>query len=271
MPGGVTVIGGRPGMGKTALATGMLEAVAGVRVGGEVLGGAMFSLEMPREGIALRQAASRARVNIKPLKSGRNITDAAWKAITDASVDLSRMPFWIDDTPGLSPMVLRAKARQVRADFARRGVRLAVVVVDYLQLMAATGLPRGSNREQEVAHCSKKLKELAKELGVHVVALSQLNRGVEAHGKKDRRPRMADLRESGSVEQDADNIVLVYREDYYNPACGPQDKGVAELLIEKQRDGERGVVKVKFTDWCTRFDDLTGETWDAWQGDDREQ
>lgn len=259
-PGAVTIVGGRPSMGKTSLALGIAEAVAEQEPDGERLGAFVASLEMPREQVAKLRTFARARVNSAPLKEGRDPGERAWRNLAAAASELSRLPLWIDDAPGISPLALRSKVRAARADFRRRGVRLACVVVDYLQLMSAPGLPRGTNREQEVAHCSKKLKELAKELEVHVVALSQLNRGVEARGMKDRRPRMSDLRESGSVEQDADNIVLVYREDYYNPDCGPQDKGIAELLIEKQRAGERGVVKVRFTDWCTRFDNLEGWT-----------
>lgn len=267
LPGGVTVVGGRPGMGKTALAFKIAEAVAGQAPGGAKLGACVFSLEMPRKDLARRQTFTRAMVDAEPLKTGRDPGTAAWGRLAQAATELAALPLWIDDTPALSPLQLRARARQVRAEMKRRGVRLALVVVDYLQLMnGRAGMPRGANREQEVAECSKKLKELAKELDVHVVALSQLNRSVEGRTVKDRRPRMADLRESGSVEQDADNIVLLYRDEQYNPDT--DRKGIAELLIEKQRAGAVGVCLAKFTAWCTRFDDLEGAApaWDRRQG-----
>ncbi len=255
-PGDLTVVGARPGMGKTALLTGILCEIAGARHSGETLGSAMFSLEMPRKQLVRRQVFSRARVDPTPLKHGRDIGAEHWKLVTDAATALSGLPWWIDDTPGLSPLAMRAKARQIRSDYARRGVRLAVIGVDYLQLMnGRAGLPRGASREQEVSECSKFLKHLAKELGVHVIALSQLNRSVEQRGN-DRRPRMSDLRESGAVEQDADNIALVYRHDYYFPDCPPHERGIAEILLEKQRNGEPGVVRAKWTGFCTRFDDL---------------
>lgn len=256
-PGDLTIVGARPGMGKTSLVLRILEAVAEQERDGERLGSLLFSLEMPREQIARRQAFTRARVNAEPLKAGRDIGAQAWADLTRAAQELVRLPLFIDDRAGLSPQAIRAQARAVRADMAKRGVRLGVIGVDHLGLMnGRAGLGRGASREEAVAECSKALKALAKDLGVHVVALCQLNRNVEAAGRKDRRPGLADLRESGSVEQDADNVVLLYRDDYYNPES--RDRGVCEALIEKQRAGSTGVERLAFTAWCTRFDDLDG-------------
>ncbi|HSN16435.1 MAG TPA: replicative DNA helicase [Anaeromyxobacteraceae bacterium] len=261
-PGDVTVVGGRPGMGKTAFALRWAEAVAeasdrdGTRCGAFVA-----SLEMPRPQLARREAFCRAGVNLSKLKTG-GLSVADWKRLEDACSDLARLPLWIDDSPALSPLQLRAKVRRQRADFRRQGVTLRLVVVDYLQLMnGRAGLPRGASREEAVAECSRKLKELAKEMEVHVVALSQLNRAVETRGK-DKRPTMADLRESGAIEQDADNILLLYRPSYYDQAGA--DRDVAEVIVEKQRNGDRGTVRAKFEAWCTRWSDVDGPA-EGWQ------
>jgi replicative DNA helicase len=258
-PGCVTVIGARPGMGKTSIALHMAKTIAATvdPVHGP-LGAFVASLEMPRDGLARRESFTDAQVSLSKLKNGAGLTVEEWRRLAEAAKNLSALPLWVDDTPALSPMLLRSKARRVRAEFRRKGVRLALVVVDYLQLMNGRALVgKNGNREQEVAECSKALKVMAKELGVHVVALSQLNRDVEKRG--DKRPQMADLRESGSVEQDADNILMLYREEHYNPKCTEPE--VAEILVEKQRAGEKGCVKARFDAWCTRWSDISAAPW----------
>ncbi|HSM93452.1 MAG TPA: replicative DNA helicase [Anaeromyxobacteraceae bacterium] len=261
--GDLTVVGARPGMGKTALALHVAEAVAAHVRDEEHCGAFVASLEMPKKQLARREAFSRAGVNLSKLKSGQ-LHVADWKKLEDAAAELARLPLFVDDTPGLSPALLRAKVRRARADFRRRGVTLRLVVVDYLQLMnGRAGLPRGASREEAVAECSRKLKEMAKELDVHVLALSQLNRAVEQRGK-DKRPTMADLRESGAIEQDADNILLLYRPSYYDQSG--RDRDAAEIIVEKQRNGDRGTVPAKFEAWCTRWSDADGPEHDPRQG-----
>lgn len=251
--GKTTVIGARASMGKTALARGIADAVAGQ--GAAV---AMFSMETPREELLDLWAFSRARVNKDRLKERGQLSPNEWAAVTQALTELEHSPIWIDDTPGLTLSQLRAKARQVRAAAARRNVKLGLLVVDYLQLMTPEGMTRGASREQEVSKLSRGIKILAGELGVHVLLLSQINRALENRGVRDKRPTMAELRESGAIEADADNIILIYRDEYYNE--NTQAKGIAELILAKQRGGRRGVtVPVAFHDWCTRFEDLRDE------------
>lgn len=260
-PGCVTVIGARPRMGKTSLAFHIAKSIAAKPdpVDGH-LGVFFASMEMPRDGVARREAFSEAGVNANKLKTGAGLTADEWGRLSEAAKHLSSLPIWVDDTAALSPLQLRSKARRVRSDWRRKGVRLALVVVDYLQLMNGRGLAgKNGNREQEVAECSKALKVLAKDLGCHVLALAQLNRDVEK--RAGRRPSMADLRESGSVEQDADNILMLYRDAAYDPGCS--EPNVAEIQVEKQRAGEAGLVKVSFEAWCTRWSDLAP----AWRGD----
>jgi len=247
-PGELVVVAGRPGMGKSALATGFAEAVA--RSGRGV---ALFSLEMPRAQLGLRMACGVARVDSALARRNR-LTPDDWSALTTASQDLARLPVWIDDTAAVRPLDVRARVRRFAAETARAGSPIGLVVVDYLQLMnGRDGLAKGSNREQEIAHLSRSLKALAKEANVCVVALSQLNRGVET--RPDKRPSMSDLRESGAIEQDADAIVMVYRHEYYSPDDDAA-AGVAELILAKARSGQPGTVLAHFDGPTTTFRDL---------------
>jgi replicative DNA helicase len=279
-PGDLMLVAARPGMGKTALVTGMAVNVASPRcVPEEVEGGwvtpaspnapgfgvAIFSLEMPREQLVVRMTCAEARVDVGRVRQGL-VQPEDWRRLTEATAYLSSLPLWVDDTSGLGLLELRAKVRRIQAEYNRdavpadpaRGIkaqperRVGLVVVDYLQLMRGSeGLPR----EQEISEISRGLKQLAKELGVPVIALSQLNRAVESRPKKDRRPQLSDLRESGALEQDSDTILFVYRDDYYNPETS-NAKGLAELIIAKQRNGPTGKVLVRFSASCTRFDNL---------------
>ena len=218
---------------------------------------AVFSLEMPREQLASRMLASEARVGLSKIRSGR-IADDDWARLTEAAATLGRLPLWIDDTPAISLLDLRAKLRRLKSELEREnedGVqasRLGVVVIDYLQLMQ--GRRDAASREQEISELSRGLKQLAKELGVSVIALSQLNRSVETRGTKDKRPQLSDLRESGAIEQDADTIIFIYRDEYYFEDS--PDKGTAELIVAKQRNGPTGIVKTRFENAHTRFDNL---------------
>jgi replicative DNA helicase len=278
--GDLMIIAARPGMGKTSFALNMAVAVASPQpvttpggidspeAGGERpgYGVAVFSLEMPKEQVAIRLVCSEARVDLGKLRQG-HLSAEEWANLTNAASVLSTLPVWIDDSPALGLLDLRAKVRRLQADLARRGPSdlgsegLGAVVIDYLQLMQGR---RGvSSREQEISEISRGLKQLAKELQVPVIALSQLNRGVETRAGKDKRPLLADLRESGAIEQDADTIVFIYRDEYYNPET-TTDRGVAELLISKQRNGPTGKVHVRFTASCTRFDNLSREEADQY-------
>jgi replicative DNA helicase len=215
---------------------------------------AVFSLEMPREQLASRMVCAEGRVDVGKLRQGM-LQDRDWGNLTQAASFLYRLPIWIDDTPSLGVLEIRAKVRRLQAEYERNlapgtGKRIGLVIVDYLQLMSG----HGSSREQEISEISRGLKRLAKELNVPVVALSQLNRSVETRGSKDKRPLLSDLRESGAIEQDADNVVFIYRDDYYD--ADAETKGTAELIIAKQRNGPVGKVKVRWDPYCTRFDNL---------------
>ena len=217
---------------------------------------AVFSLEMPRDQIATRMVCSEAHVDVGKVRKGL-LSNDDWARLTQAASFLSRVPIWIDDTPALSVMDLRSKVRRIQADLAHAAEpgqerRLGMVMVDYLQLMR--GREGAQSREQEISEISRGLKHLAKELRVPVVALSQLNRAVETRAGKDKRPQLSDLRESGAIEQDADMIVFIYRDEYYNKESPA--KGIAELIVAKQRNGPTGKVPVRFTSSCTRFDNL---------------
>lgn len=248
--GELTIVAARPGMGKSSLA---LDVALNVAAGTEPVGAAFFSLEMPEKQLAMRAACAWGKVDVSKLRQPKRMTDRDWHDLTVAMADVSSLPIRIDDTPGLSLMELRAKTRRVAADFEREGKpRLGLVVIDYLQLMR--GSADAKNREQEIAGISRGLKQLAKELGVPVVALAQLNREVEKRGKNDKRPQLSDLRESGSIEQDADNVIFIHRDDYYDRDA--ETKGIAELIVAKQRNGPTGIVKVKWLAHCTSFRDL---------------
>lgn len=263
--GDLYIVAARPGMGKTSFVLNVAANVAGI-AGLDTLreedapppGVAFFSLEMPREQLAARLLASEARVDMAALRSGRLHADD-WHRLTEAAARLGRLPLWLDDTPAISLLDLRAKIRRLQAEM-RRGPKpreLGLVAVDYLQLMSGR---RGvSSREQEISEISRGLKQLAKEMQVPVIALSQLNRSVESRNTKDKRPQLSDLRESGAIEQDADAILFIYREEYYFET---EEKGVAEVIIAKQRNGPTGTVKTKFSKQFTRFDNLDRDRYD---------
>ncbi|MDQ3206531.1 MAG: replicative DNA helicase [Pseudomonadota bacterium] len=244
-PTDLLILAARPAMGKTTLALNIAEHAA-IRTKKAV---AVFSMEMSASQLALRLISSNGRVNAQRLRSGQ-LEDEDWSRVTSAIRMLRDAKIFIDDTPGLSPDVLRAKARRLKREHD-----LGLVVIDYLQLMAVPG--NTENRATEISEISRSLKHLAKELNVPVIALSQLNRSLET--RADKRPVMADLRESGAIEQDADVIVFIYRDDYYNKENSP-DKGLAEVIIGKQRNGPTGSIKLKFFGEYTRFDNLSHDS-----------
>ncbi|SFK96419.1 replicative DNA helicase [Lysobacter sp. cf310] len=239
------IIAARPAMGKTTLALNMAEYAA-FRSKKAV---AVFSMEMSASQLALRLISSVGRVNAQRLRSGQ-LEDEDWSRVTSAIRQLREAKIFIDDTPGLSPDVLRAKSRRLKREHD-----LGLIVIDYLQLMSVPG--NSENRATEISEISRSLKHLAKELNLPVIALSQLNRSLEQ--RADKRPVMADLRESGAIEQDADVIVFIYRDDYYNKETSP-DKGLAEVIIGKQRSGPTGSLKLKFFGEYTRFDNLAHDS-----------
>ncbi len=237
--GDLVIIAGRPSMGKTTLAVNMAEYAAvhpGTRASV-----AVFSMEMPSEQVITRMLASVGGVPLSSLRSGR-ISDDDWVRITGATSQLSDAKIFVDETPALNPTELRARARRVKREHG-----LHLIVVDYLQLMQVPGTQE--NRATEIAEISRGLKALAKELAVPVIALSQLNRGVEQREHK--RPVMSDLRESGAIEQDADIILLIYREEVYDR--NTTKKGVAEIDLVKHRNGEIGSFLLTFQGQYTRF------------------
>lgn len=241
-PGDLIIIAGRPGMGKTsfALNVGLQACVAS----NEPV--AVFSLEMPKEQLVKRMLCSEARVDGTRMRTGQLHRDD-WPKLANAAGILSELPIWIDDTPSISMLELRAKARRLQSEHG-----LGLIIVDYLQLMRSGS--KNDSREQEISEISRNLKGLAKELGLPVIALSQLNRGVESRGNKDKRPQLSDLRESGAIEQDADTIWFIYRDEVYNKES--EDRGVAEVIIGKQRAGPTGICRVRFFNEFTRFDNL---------------
>lgn len=239
------ILAARPAMGKTTLALNMAEYAA-FRSKKAV---AIFSMEMSASQLALRLISSVGRVNAQRLRSGQ-LEDEDWSRVTSAIRQLREAKIFIDDTPGLSPDVLRAKSRRLKREHD-----LGLIVIDYLQLMSVPG--NSENRATEISEISRSLKHLAKELNLPVIALSQLNRSLET--RADKRPVMADLRESGAIEQDADVIVFIYRDDYYNKETSP-DKGLAEVIIGKQRSGPTGSLKLKFFGEYTRFDNLSHDS-----------
>ena len=236
----LVIVAGRPSMGKTTFAMNLAENVA-LDAEKPVL---VFSLEMPKDQIMLRIISSFGRVEQGKIRSGQ-IEDHDWSKIFSAmSIISDQMKMYIDDTPALSPAEIRARARRI----ARQHDGLSMIVIDYLQLMQ---VPGSDNRVNEVSEISRGLKALAKELNVPVVALSQLSRKCEE--RTDKRPMMSDLRDSGAIEQDADVIAFVYRDEVYNPDT--DDKGVAEIIIGKQRNGPIGTIKLTFLGQFSRFDD----------------
>ena len=251
-PGDLIIIAGRPGMGKTAFALNVALNACRLRKAAS----AVFSLEMPKEQLVNRLLCSEARVDAGKLRTGHLARDD-WPKLTQAAGTLSDLPIWLDDTPGLTLMELRAKTRRLKAEHG-----LALIVIDYLQLMRA-GV-RTDSREQEISEISRSLKGMAKELELPVVALSQLNRGVENRGNKDKRPQLSDLRESGAIEQDADTIMFIYRDEVYNQES--TERNIAEIIVGKQRAGPTGTIKCLFQREYTRFENLVDEGPEAGDG-----
>ncbi len=240
-PSDLVIIAGRPSMGKTAFALN-ITANAAVKHNTPV---AIFSLEMGKEQLVQRMLCSEAHVDAHKLRTGY-LADRHWSSLTTAAGQLSEAAIYIDDTPAMTVLEMRSKARRLKAE-----VDVGVLIVDYMQLMRGTG--RVENRQQEISEISRSLKALAKELQVPVLALSQLSRAVEQRGG-DRRPILSDLRESGAIEQDADVVMFVYRGEQYERT--PENQGLAEIIIGKQRNGPTGTVKLAFRSECTRFENL---------------
>jgi replicative DNA helicase len=241
--GDMVVLAARPSMGKTAFAINIAEHVAL----NEGLPVAVFSMEMGASQLAVRVVGSIGRIDQGHLRTGK-LTDDEWPRLTEAIEKLRTVSLHIDETPGLTHSELRANARRL----SRQCGKLGLIVVDYLQLMSGSGSSGGDNRATELGEISRGLKMLAKELQCPVIALSQLNRSVEQ--RTDKRPMMSDLRESGAIEQDADIIMFIYRDDYYNKDS--KDPGVAEIIIGKQRNGPTGTVRLTFLKNLTRFESL---------------
>jgi len=249
-PAELVIIAGRPSMGKTAFSLNVAQYGA-IKKNIPV---AVFSLEMSKEQLVLRMLCSEAKVDAHRLRGGF-LGEADWPKLTRAAGVLSDAPIFIDDTPALSVLEMRAKSRRLMVEH-----KLGFVIVDYLQLMRGRGLSNrgrasGETREQEISEITRSLKALAKELNIPVIALSQLNRRVE--DRQDRRPQLADLRESGAIEQDADLIAFIYRDEIYNKSDDNPNKGIAEIIIGKQRNGPVGEVKLAFLDKYTTFENLS--------------
>jgi replicative DNA helicase len=271
------IVAGRPGMGKSSLATNVAfsaakrllqdqeDGIDTAKSAGAAV--ALFSLEMSADQLATRILAEQSGISSENLRMGR-ISQQEFRQLARAAGELQSLPLYIDDTPGLTIAALRARARRLK-----RQKGIGVVIVDYLQLLQGTGKgSAGDNRVQEISEISRGLKQLAKELDVPVVALSQLSRAVEQ--REDKRPQLSDLRESGSIEQDADIVLFIYREDYYLAARQPADDhpeidkwreemarvyGLAEVIVAKQRHGSTGKVRLKFDSRITKFSDLVDE------------
>ncbi|MEY4442007.1 MAG: putative replicative helicase [Pseudomonadota bacterium] len=242
-PGDLIVLAARPSMGKTALAINIAENVA-VQEGLPV---AVFSMEMGASQLAVRIVGSIGRIDQGHLRTGK-LSDDEWPRLTEAIEKLRNVSLHIDETPGLTTSELRANARRL----SRQCGKLGLIVVDYLQLMSGSSSDGNDNRATELGEISRGLKMLAKELQCPVIALSQLNRSVEQ--RTDKRPMMSDLRESGAIEQDADVIMFIYRDDYYNKDS--KEPGVAEVIIGKQRNGPTGTIKLAFLKPITKFESL---------------
>lgn len=237
----LVIIAGRPSMGKTTFAMNIAEHVA-IKSRLPVL---IFSMEMPGEAIVMRLLSSLCRIDQLRIRTGK-LADEDWPRISSTVSMLSDAPLFIDDTPGLSPAEMRARARRLAKEYGQIGL----IVVDYLQLMQVPGY--NENRTAEISEISRSLKGLAKELKVPVIALSQLNRGLEQ--RADKRPIMSDLRESGAIEQDADLIAFIYRDEVYNE--NSPDKGTAEIIIAKQRNGPIGKLRLTFMGQYTCFENF---------------
>jgi len=237
-PSDLIIVAGRPSMGKSALATCMVEHAAIV----DKIPVAFFSLEMSKEQLVQRMLCSHARVDAHKVRTGF-LSQSDWPRLVSAAGKLSEAPIYIDDTPGISILELRAKARRLKAQFD-----IKMIVLDYLQLME--GPSKADSRQQEISEISRSLKALARELNVPLIAISQLSRAVE--NRTDHMPQLSDLRESGAIEQDADLVLLLLREEYYNQT--EENKGIAKVNIAKQRNGPTGIVELAFLGEYMRFE-----------------
>ncbi|WP_269531935.1 replicative DNA helicase [Chitinimonas sp. BJYL2] len=249
--GDLIIVAGRPSMGKTAFSVNVAENVA-IDAGLPV---AIFSMEMGGAQLAMRMIGSVGRLDQHKIKTGK-LEDDDWQKLTYAAGKLSEAQIFIDETPALTALEIRARSRRLARQF---GGQLGLIVIDYIQLMQGSG--RDQNRATELGEISRSLKGLAKELKVPIIALSQLSRSVEQRPNK--RPMMSDLRESGAIEQDADLIMFLYRDEYYNPDS--PDKGLAEIIVSKHRNGPTGVVKLTFLGHYSRFENaaLPGGGWSS--------
>jgi replicative DNA helicase len=274
--GELIVVAARPGMGKTSFVLNIATNVASMipqplEEGSDIceprLGVMIFSLEMPKEQLANRMMCSEGRVGLSDLRKGQ-VHDQKWDALVEAAGRLSQMSIWIDDTPAINILELRARIRRQQADFDRTypdgkvRQRVGLIIIDYMQLMR--GRENAQSREQEISEISRGLKALAKELSVPVIALSQLNRAVETRSTKDKRPQLSDLRESGAIEQDADMVQFIYRPEVYadrDSADAQKLKGYSEIIIAKQRNGPTGKVALTYTSEYTRFDNRAKDAW----------
>lgn len=253
-PSDLIILAGRPSMGKTAFAMNIAQNASVI----DKIGVAIFSLEMSKEQLALRLLCSAGHVDSQRVRTGR-LQDDDWPKLTRAVGMLEESPMWIDDTAAISVLEMRAKVRRLSAQFP-----LGLIIVDYLQLMRGRG--KIENRTQEISEISRSLKAMAKELKVPVIALSQLNRSLE--NRTDKRPMMSDLRESGAIEQDADVICFIYRDEVYNKAEDNPQKGITEIIVGKQRNGPTGTVKLTFIREFTMFENLSAfDEPDGFQGE----
>lgn len=255
--GSLHVLAGRPGMGKSALAANVAVNVAHSGLGLDKsdrprpAGVAFFSLEMTKDELVERMVCSEARTSVERFRQGDIDGDMA--KLDEASSFIRNLPLWLDDKSSLKPIELRAKVRRIAAESERMGYPLRLVVVDYVHLMDGSDLVRdGGNLNQEIGEITGALKQLAKDMGIAVLALSQLSREVEK--RADKRPQLSDLRESGNLEQDADAVWFVYRDEYYKPETAAN--GIAEIIIAKHRQGRTGKVLLRWSGYCTRFDTL---------------
>jgi replicative DNA helicase len=240
--GDLVIVAARPAMGKTSFALSIIHHISVV----ENIPSAFFSLEMSKEQIAMRLLCNEARIPLRKVRSGF-LTKEEIELITEKVLEMQNAPIYIDDTASLSILDLRAKARKLK-----REKDIQLIVIDYLQLMRSSR--RVENRQQEVAEISRGLKGLAKDLDIPVIALAQLSRQTEM--RSDKKPQLADLRESGSIEQDADMVMFIHRPEYYKKNPTPEEKGIAEIIIAKQRNGPTGTIKLAFIKEITKFENL---------------
>ncbi len=240
-PGELVLVAGRPSMGKTSIGMNFIENAA-IRAGKKA---AVFSLEMPAEQLAMRMLCTEARVDMQRVRRGQ-LSDDEWQSLCNAMVSIGPATIYVDATPGITPSGVRSKARRLQLEHG-----LDVIMIDYLSLM--TGIGKFGSRQEEVSSISRSLKALAIELGVPVIALQQLSRAPT--GRSNHRPVLSDIRDSGAIEQDADVVMFIHREDYYDPET--PDKNIAEIIIAKQRNGSLGTVKLGWKGEYTWFMDLS--------------